>query len=103
MVFTLRLHATGSGGTKSTVKLSDLNPKNVKVINHSSGSLANIYLNTTDDREVVEGIALRTGKPYKSKSIDVRFLCVEQRTASQVAKAFVHLIKLCGGKGELFE
>ncbi len=81
----------------STTNLEDLDPSEVQIYN------GNVAMIATDDKEVVKVSYKRNGEKYEK---DAYFSEVHLRSTTsnldRVMKAMTHLIKMCGGKTQLF-
>ena len=88
-----------------TMDLADLNPKRV-IFKAAEAPYRHgwIKLCTTDDKQAIfcERWSEREGKKRYDPGTDVD-ITVLARNADQAVRALRHLIKLCGGKSELFE
>ena len=95
--------------TTYTVKLADLNPAHVEATETRAGEKVQCFvkLHTTDDKKAVNHKAFNKRgtemNKFTGSQNDLWIMVKDNRTANQAAKAFRHLIKLYGGKEELFE
>jgi len=100
---------TGTKVTTKTVNLADLNPANVKtnIPTRKDGIKEyNVQLFATGEKKTIdEKVVAKDGwEHFSSDRYNWIYLhAKDERTMNQVAKAFRHLIKLYGGKEELFE
>ncbi len=82
-----------------TGALKDLNPDRVEVDKsrpNASPFFSGIELFTTEGRRTIKVIT-------ESEKKTGLWICTkDNRTAERVGRALIHLIKLCGGKGDLF-
>jgi len=103
----------GYNSTKINIKALD--PSRVEIIEDSYTGEAFVYLHCKEDKECIKNISgkryykqdnisinNKIQNKYKSNSARIDVLGGKKRNALKVKKAFIHLIKLCGGTPELF-
>ena len=84
--------------TQQSVSLKDLDPTRIEINDRGDGLFGYrtglIYIYTTEDKHKI-----RESVNFKNK---LTLWTLPGVHAEKVAKAMAHLIKLCGGKGEIF-
>ncbi|MGS2744531.1 hypothetical protein ACU6TU_13200 [Halomonas sp. LS-001] len=97
---------------QETIKLKEVDPTEIREVYRSHNNSDNVYIMIREGRELINvkitysRFALqRAPDEFKNKEFnksETELKTIGERDAEKVARAFTHLVSLCGGTGELF-